>query len=141
MTEIAVKFLDQGLHRVLFDAMPMPVFVVDEDVTVLEYNPAAAQFLGQEKQMVLRRRGGDVLHCLHALEVPGGCGRAPACAACIVRKAVRSAMSDFPLTRACTRLERVIEDRPSLVDLRVTARAFSYEGHPLVLLVLEGLND
>jgi hypothetical protein len=38
-------------------------------------------------------------------------------------------------------LERVIDGRPSLVDLRVTARAFSYEGHTLVLLFLEGLND
>ena len=34
MDRIAVQFLDQGFHRMLFDAMPMPVFVVDEDVHV-----------------------------------------------------------------------------------------------------------
>jgi len=32
MRQLAIQFLDQGFHRVLFDAMPMPVFVVDKDV-------------------------------------------------------------------------------------------------------------
>ena len=31
----------------LFDAMPMPVFVVDEDVCILECNAAAARLLGR----------------------------------------------------------------------------------------------
>ena len=43
MNRLAVQFLDQGLHRVLFDAMPLPVFVVDKDVNVLECNAAAAR--------------------------------------------------------------------------------------------------
>src|SRR3974377_292646 len=47
MTEIAVQFLDESLHRVLFDAMPMPVFVVDADITLLEYNAAAARCLAK----------------------------------------------------------------------------------------------
>jgi len=141
MTEISVRFLDQGLHRVLFDAMPMPVFVVDEDVTLLEYNAAACRFLAQDKELLSRRRAGDVLHCLHAVRAPGGCGRAKACADCLVRKAVRSALNKFPITRACTRMERVVGGRPSIVDLRITARAFAYESHKLVLLILEGLND
>jgi hypothetical protein len=108
---------------------------------LLEYNAAAARFLAQDKQLVLGRRGGDVLHCLHAVREARGCGHAPACADCIVRKAVRSALKDFPITRACTQLERVVGGCPSIVDLRITARAFSFESHTLVLLMLEGLND
>ena len=141
MTAIAVQFLDQGLHRVLFDAMPMPVFVVDEDVTLLEYNAAAARLLGDDKQAVLRRRGGDVLHCLHALEAPGGCGRASACADCVVRQSVRSAVGGHPITRAWTSLETVVRGHCRSVDLRITARAFTYEAQKLVLLILEGLNE
>jgi PAS domain-containing protein len=141
MTEIAVQFLDQGLHRVLFDAMPMPVFVVDEDVSLLEYNAAAARLLGDDKQPVLHRRGGDVLHCLQALEAPGGCGRASACADCVVRQAVQSALSGHPITRAWTSLETSIQGRCRVVDLRVTARSFTYGRQTMVLLILEGLND
>ena len=77
--QLGIRFLDEGLHRVLFNAMPMPVFVVDEDVRILEYNAAAARLLGSDKRAVLQRRGGAVLHCLHATESLEGCGQAPAC--------------------------------------------------------------
>src|ERR1017187_6006275 len=87
MNRVAVQFLDQGFHRMLFDAMPMPVFVMDEDVRILECNAAAARLFGPDKQTVVKRRGGEVLHCVHAVKVPEGCGRAPACPDCPVRKA------------------------------------------------------
>src|SRR5512144_1585629 len=104
-TSLAVQFLDQGLHRVLFDAMPMPVFVVDRDVSILEYNAAAAELLGWDKQTILGRRDGDVLHCVHASEAPGGCGQAPACADCVIRTSVRAASKGQTVTRRPVRLE------------------------------------
>ena len=64
MGRLDVQFLDEGLHRVLFDAMPLPVFVVDEDVNILEYNAAAARLLDQNMLPGEHRRGGDVLRCL-----------------------------------------------------------------------------
>ena len=72
MNRVAVQFLDQGFHRMLFDAMPMPVFVVDEDVRILECNAAATRLFGPDKQAVLKRRGGEVLHCVNAAEGAGG---------------------------------------------------------------------
>jgi hypothetical protein len=61
MNRIAVQFLDQGLHRVLFEAMPMPVFVVNEDVSILECNAAAVRLFGPDKQTVIKR--GSVALC------------------------------------------------------------------------------
>ncbi len=141
MSGLAIQFLDQGFHRVLFDAMPMPVFVVDRDTSLLEYNSAAAQLLGQDKGMILRRRSGDVLHCLHSTEVLGGCGAAPACADCVVRRSVRAAYQGKRVTRQSARLELVIEGRATDVDVRVSCHPLKYEGHSFVLLILEGLND
>ena len=141
MSGLAIQFLDQGFHRVLFDAMPMPVFVVDEDTSLLEYNSAAAQLLGQDKGMVLRRRSGDVLHCLHSTEVPGGCGRAPVCADCVVRESVKTAYRGQRVTRKWARLELVVEGRPTDVNVRVSCQPLNYGGQSFVLLILEGLND
>jgi PAS domain-containing protein len=141
MSGLAIQFLDQGFHRVLFDAMPMPVFVVDEDTSLLEYNSAAAQLLGQDKGMILRRRSGEVLHCLHATDVPGGCGHAPACADCVVRESVRTAYRGHRITRRWARLELVIEGRPTDVSVRVSCQPISYKGNSFVLLILEGLNE
>ena len=141
MNRIAVQFLDQGLHRVLFDAMPMPVFVVDKDVSVLEYNVAAARLFGSEKQKILDRRSGEVMNCLHATETPKGCGHASACKSCVVRESVRTAMEGRRVTRRWAEMELMLKGAPSKISLRVSAQPFTFEKNPLVLLVLEGLND
>ena len=141
MNRIAVQFLDQGLHRTLFDAMPMPVFVVDKDVSVLEYNAAAARLFGSDKPAKLDRRGGEVWRCLHAAETPEGCGHALPCQNCVVRESVRTAAEGQRVTRRWAEMDLFLKGVPAKVSVRVSAQPFTFEKKPLVLLVLEGLND
>jgi PAS domain-containing protein len=140
MNRVAVQFLDQGFHRMLFDAMPMPVFVVDDDVRILECNAAAARLFGPDKQSVLKLRGGEVLHCVHAKEVREGCGHAPACPNCPVRKAVQAASQGRPVTRQKARMELVVGGKTTRVELQISCSPFMYERSKFILLVLEGLN-
>ena len=141
MNRLAVQFLDQGLHRVLFDAMPLPVFVVDQDVNVLECNAAAARLFKPDKQASRQRKAGDVLHCLHTTESPKGCGGATACSDCGLRAAVRAASRGHAVTRQWAEMELIRRGRPVKVELRVSCQPFTYERSAFVLLVLEGLND
>jgi len=141
MNRIGVQFLDQGLHRALFDAMPMPVFVVDRDVGILEYNAAAGRLFGPDKQTVLDRRGGEVWHCLHATEAPNGCGHARACRTCLVRESVTAAADGRRISRRWAEMELLLKGVPAKVSVRLTCEPFIYEKNPLVLLIIEGLND
>ncbi len=140
MSRLAVQFLDESFHRVLFNAMPMPVFVVDDDVTILEYNSAAAQLLGPRKKTVLARRGGEVLNCVHATESPDGCGRSAVCSDCVVRNAVRAAAKGRRVTRKDTWMELVSGKKRAKVNVRVSTLPINYHEHSFVLLILEGLN-
>jgi PAS domain-containing protein len=141
MRQLAVQFLDQGFHRVLFDAMPMPVFVVDKDVCIFDYNAAAARLFGKGKKLVIRRRGGEVLNCVHSMEGPKGCGSAPACRDCMVRKSVQTAARGRSVTRQWAQMVLVRNGKTSRVKLRVTCQPFTYGRNSFILLVLEGLND
>jgi len=141
MSRLAVDFLDQGLHRVLFDAMPLPVFVVDEDVNVLECNTAAVRLFGQGKRSSKQQRAGDILHCLHTAESPKGCGGASACSDCGLREAVRAASRGRAVTRQRAEMELIQKGRPTQVDLRISCQPFTYGKSSFVLLVLEGLNS
>ena len=124
----------------LFDAMPMPVFVVDDDVRILECNAAAASLFGPDKQSVLKLRGGEVLHCVHATEVREGCGHAPACSDCPVRKAVQAASHDQRVTRREVQMELAAGGRTTRVNLQISCSPFMYERSKFILLVLEGLS-
>jgi len=141
MRQLAVQFLDQGFHRVLFDAMPMPVFVVDKNVSIFDYNAAAAALLGKNKKLVLRRRGGDVLNCVHSTEGPKGCGTSVACRDCMVQKSVRTAARGRRVVRQSAQMELVRNGKTAKVKLRVSCQPFTYGRSSFVLLVLEGLND
>ena len=139
MNRLPVEFLEQGFHRVLFDAMPLPIFVVDDDVCIFDYNAAAARLLGKGKRLIVRHRGGEVLNCIHAAETPGGCGRAPACRDCVVRKSVRAAARGRRVTRQRVQMELVRNGKTIPLDLQVTCQPFNYGQSSFILLVLEGL--
>jgi PAS domain-containing protein len=140
MNRLPVQFLEQGFHRVLFDAMPLPVFVVDEDMCIFDYNAAAARLLGKGRRLILRHRGGEVLDCVHAAETPEGCGRAPACRDCVVRKSVRAAARGRRVTRQLSHMELVRSGKTIPLDLQVSCQPFTYGRSSFILLVLEGLN-
>ena len=139
MNRLAVQFLDQGFHRMLFDAMPMPVFVVDEDVCILECNAAAGQLLGKNKQSLIGKRCGEALNCIHALETPQGCGRSADCGECVVRKSVRAAVQGRSVVRREVEMKFGHNGNRTRANLRVTCRPFTYEQRRFVLLILEGL--
>ncbi|HXX56051.1 MAG TPA: hypothetical protein VEI81_08130 [Methanoregula sp.] len=72
------KFLD------LLDA---PVFLVDEDASVLAANSLAIEAFGKPVEFSQGRLCGNVIDCINAL-LPEGCGKTPACPDCGIRNAV-----------------------------------------------------
>jgi hypothetical protein len=77
---------------------------------------------------------------VNAAKAPEGCGRAPVCADCPVRKAVQAATQGRSVTRQKAQMELVVGGRPARVDLQISCNPFTYERSKFILLVLEGLN-
>jgi nitrogen fixation/metabolism regulation signal transduction histidine kinase len=127
--------------RAVLDANPDFMFVVDEDVRIIEFNRAAGQFLSVGRDQVLRRRGGDVLHCLHSTETPDGCGRAPYCQTCVVRNSVKEAFQGQAVVRRKNRLELVSAGNKKRIHVSITASPFRYEEKQLALLVIEDISE
>ena len=127
-------------HKVVIDAIPDPVLVVDSDVRVLECNTAAAMMIGGSG-IEWGRRGGDLLHCVNACQAPHGCGTAPECRSCTIRNSVALALSGQRPRRARHKLETMAGDGIALVHLLVTTAPINYRGSSLVLLILEDISE
>ena len=132
---------NEVLLRQLLDAIPSYVFLVDRDVTILDYNAAAGAFLATGPQQILRRRGGEVLHCLHSKDVPEGCGRGEFCRNCLIREAVNEAFAGRKCVRHRVRMELLSGRKARELDVLVTASPFTYQGHERVALILEDLGQ
>jgi len=131
---------NEVLLRQLLDAIPSYVFLVDRDVTILDYNAAAGAFLGIGRRRILRHRAGDVFHCLHSRDVTAGCGHGPFCKNCLVRGAVNEAFVGKKCVRRQVRMELCSGRKVTELNVLLTASPFAYQGHERVVLILEDLS-
>jgi PAS domain-containing protein len=131
----------RDLLRSLFDAIPALALAVDEDVRILECNAAVAGLLGKDRTTIMKRRGGEALHCLHSYDVPEGCGRGPFCKDCIVRDSVKQAFRGNAVARWRTKLELVRDGETVELYALITASPFVYDAKQLVLLIIEDISE
>lgn len=125
----------------MFDAMPLPVFVVDKDINVFECNAAAVRLFEPDKRSRKQPKAGHILQCLHTTESPKGCGGASACSRCGLREAVQTASKGRSVRRQRAEMEVIQKGRPTKVNLQISCQPFTYGKSSFVLLILEGLNS
>lgn len=129
----------EGLNLgLVLDALPQPVLVVDEDVRIAYANAEALKLLQASPGDVLRRRGGDALHCIHSIEHPDGCGHGPACSDCIIRRSVQECIREQKQVRRRTKAQLLHDAHVVELDILLTASPLD-AGR--AVLVLEDIQD
>jgi PAS domain-containing protein len=136
----AMNQSSEPFWRAIFDALPLPAFIVDEDMRILDFNVEAETMLGSAPKSCLRRRGGDVLHCLYAEQL--GCGQTKLCKKCLIRNAVKTAMEGVETHRKHFQAQLRGSRGAMSVNLLVTARHLPATGPtPQALLILENVEE
>ena len=125
----------------LFNAIPTPIFIVDNDVRILYLNTAAIETFGFIKEKVFRKRGGDALNCIHSTEDPGGCGHAEFCKQCAVRNSVGEAIAGHKVIRKKTKMEFLKGGEVLELYILVTASPLILEGSVYSILILEDISE
>jgi PAS domain-containing protein len=125
-----------AIPTTVFDALPFPAWIVDDDMRLVAVNRASIRLLGEESDAVLRQRGGEFLHCVNSA---GGCGRSTKCPDCVLRGAARFAVAGSQPTRQRARMEVVDHDTVREMHALITASPVVYEGANRVLLCIEDL--
>lgn len=125
----------------MIDAMPHPVFLVDEKVAIVGLNSASEKFIGRSPDLILRKPAGEVLHCLHAIGSEKGCGHSSYCKDCVIRQSVAKAFSTGTVSRKKIRMEMLSDSGTEEIFLSIIASPFDYEDDSFVLLQLENITE
>jgi PAS domain S-box-containing protein len=128
-------------YQTILNAIPLMIFIVDGDVRIRDLNHTAATVFGLDKATILNRRGGEVLHCLHAHDVPEGCGRALFCQNCAIRKSVTKCLDGQAVTRRRSKIDLMLAGTKKEIELLITASPMPSSGEPRVILILEDINE
>ncbi len=126
-------------YRTILDTLPVPIFVVDNDVRIHDLNVAASQFFGVHKGEIYKLRGGDALHCINANLTAGGCGRSAVCHDCVIRNSVHAGLDGRATSRK--RMKFRVRNGVQTGELDVLVTASRLPGSSLVLLVLEDVTE
>ncbi|MBI5383989.1 MAG: PAS domain-containing protein [Verrucomicrobia bacterium] len=140
MIDIGLK-LDTDLSHSILDAMPVPVFVLDEEMRIVGFNAAAAEMLKKSDELVLRQRNGEVIRCINASASPEGCGHSESCRHCVIRNSVLAAQTGQRLQRQRATMELGRGRNIERVEFLVTAAPFLHGGSRLALVILEDVTE
>ena len=139
---MADRLIDGDSHlRVVLDAMPAAVLVVDEKLRLQDTNRAADRLLDSSTDAILGQVSGDVLQCLNAVRSEQGCGSSSKCARCIIRSAVGAAEQGKTAKRQMATMLIEQHGRVRSASFLITASPFHYNELSLVLLVLEDITE
>ncbi len=130
---------DSTFLQKLIDAVPAMLFIVDYDVRIIHLNRAASQVVGSAKEKVLMKRGGEILHCLHANATAEGCGGSQWCTECVIRNSVYRAFEGQDVCGEAAEMELSYDGSVECVFFSVTTTAFSHDNNTFVLLVLDNV--
>lgn len=120
----------------VFDALPLPAFVVDHDFNVIDFNLAGAKLLDRIPFAVLRLRGTEQQQCLHSTEGADGLATA-ACQECLVKNFVREVFGETKSCRKTGRLRLTDDGTAADVDFLITVASIPDESEPLAVLILD----
>jgi PAS domain-containing protein len=136
------KIPKQGdfIERIL-NAIPLPIFVVDEDVRIFWSNQSASPLLDAAPDSVFLRRCGEVFHCRHAMESTAGCGHTKFCPDCPIRNSVQQSIHGQRVVRVRNKMTLLGPDKAIEMHLLVTTAPFPDQDESLVLLILEDISE
>ncbi|MFH0726744.1 MAG: GAF domain-containing protein [Pseudomonadota bacterium] len=72
----------------IYENAALIMMLLDGERRVCKANKAALEFAGLPAAAATGIRAGEVIHCLHALDSPQGCGFGPTCGECTIRRTV-----------------------------------------------------
>lgn len=131
---------DTDLICSVFDALPLPAFVVDHEFCVIDFNVAGARLLERVPFALLRLRGDERVQCVHSTGT-GDDESVDACHECVVGNFVREVFDFGKPVRKPGRLRLTRGGKTADLDFVITVAPIPDDAEPLALLILDDAGE
>ena len=135
--------LSRGIpYDTVLNLVPGISFILNSSRQVMFANAKMLAAFGLDLSDVIGARPGEIVGCIHALEMPGGCGTAEACRLCGAVNAVIEAFRTGEKTARECRIATRVAGKSGSLDVLVTAViAESREIGRIALVSMEDISD
>ena len=138
------EILDQKQKNLeaIFDAVPVGMLLVDENMIVRRVNDAIKQMVHSEYLQIINQRLGGALSCVNSTYDEKGCMYSPACATCIFRKTTERVLDSQQSVRELEVRPTFIVDNEKVSPwLRISAEPVIIDGCKHVVIVVDDITQ
>jgi PAS domain-containing protein len=128
---------NKDYFEALFNAVGVPIFVVDENLRIWGANPSAEAMQDTRILKALKRLCGEVFHCLHEKESAKECGETKFCKDCYLRNIVSDVSNTQQPQEEMVKLSVLREGKEKTIWLQISGKPLSYNGHLFTVLTLQ----
>ncbi|KAA0895288.1 sensor histidine kinase [Oryzomonas rubra] len=133
--------LREEIVDTLIQAMPGYAMLVNEQRQIVALNRNVLKLIGTADDAVLiGKRLGEALNCVHAGDFPGGCGTGDYCSVCgVVLALLNSQESGGPIVREC--LVTLRGDQTLALDMQATTTPLQIHDQKFTVVVLQDIGS
>jgi signal transduction histidine kinase len=131
------RLLGHDFSWQLLDAVPDIFLILNDKRQIVFTNKMLPESLGyQDPRDVLGLRPGEAVACVHATEMPGGCGTTEFCKNCGAVRAILSSLRGEELVDEC----RILRENGQALDLRVWATPMQVDGERFSTFAIQDIS-
>ena len=131
----------QQQFRIIFDAFPSPVLIVDSKLQIHDANRACLEMFNRKTSIIHKRLCGDLIRCVNAKESETGCGTTKHCPSCIIRQTADDVMNGRDAFRRLGKIRIEKKGQKQQAWLLVSGSLFAYQNDTLAIVTLEDISE
>jgi signal transduction histidine kinase len=126
----------------LLEGFPDLALLLNQNRQLVAFNAKAVAYVPEELRAgVYGMRPGEAVDCIHAHEMPAGCGTSKFCVECGAVKAIVNTIDNKVSAIEECRITRKNNDVEESLDLRVHTSVITIEGTPFTLFTIKDIAD
>ena len=126
----------------IFDAVPVGMLLVDENVIVKRVNDAIRQMVRAGYSQIINQRVGGALSCINSTYNEKGCGYSPACGKCLLRKTIKGVLDSQQAVHGVEFQPTLKADNKEVMPwLCLSAEPVVIDGHKHVVIAVDDITD
>ncbi len=126
----------------IFDAVPVGMLLVDENIIVKRVNDAIRQMVRAGYSQIINRRVGGALSCINSTYNEKGCGYSPACGKCLLRKTIKGVLDSQQAVHGVEFQPTLKADNKEITPwLCISAEPVVIDGHKHVVIAVDDITD
>ena len=125
-----------------FEALPNAAVLLDSNRQIVTFNKIAQSILTpDENNRIEGRRVGEAVNCIHAFDMPAGCGTSKFCEECGAGKCNKYTRENLKSCSSECRITTKYDDQESALDLRVSTSIIQLDEQNFTFFVIEDIKD